>query len=160
MKPKKSDFPSFIPFNGNIEDSEINPRIDDAFKFDIRPKLEALADDIKAYNGTDRPQLKAFYENFLLHWWVLLAFKRFIELHGFNVTQFGLTKTKDPDGTFEQMSAQDRAVMLKQLQSDANTCFAMLSEELGNKKWKYDNVQYRKSSCSSPSTSYGINAIE
>lgn len=156
MKPLKSDFPTFIPFPQTIADTLINPRIDDAFKFDIKPKLGVLADDIKAYMGTDKPQLRAFYENYVLHWWVLLAYKRFLELHGKNITQFGVTKTKDPGGTFEQLSGEERAVILKQVQSDVNTLEIMVFGQT----WKFDEVTYRRSSCSSPSNNFGINAIE
>ena len=155
MKPTKSDFPSFIPFSMNIPDNLVNPRIDDAFKFDIRPKLEGLADDIKEYSGTDRPELAAFYKDYVLHWWILLAYKRFLELHGKNITQFGVTKTKDPGGTFDQLTGEERAVMIKQVQSDANTLFTLIS----SREWKFDNVKYRRRSCSSPSTDFGINAI-
>jgi|SRR5687767_11251522 len=155
MKPSKSDFPAFLPFSMNIPDNFVNPRIDDAFKFDIRPKLEGLADDIKAYNGTDRPELRDFYDNYVLHWWVLLAYKRFLELHGKNVTQFGMTKTKDPGGTFDPLTAEERAVMIKQVQSDANTLYTLILSV----DWKFDGVQYRRSSCKGPSTDFGINAI-
>jgi hypothetical protein len=156
MKPLKSDFKNFVPFNMNIADDKINPYINDAFKFDIRPKLEGLADDILAYSGTDRPQLKTFYDNYILHWWVLLAYKRFLEIHGLNVTQFGITKTKDPGGTFEQLSRDDRAIILKQYKSDAAT----LEQLVYSLDWKFDNVQYRKSTdCKGPISDFGINAI-
>jgi hypothetical protein len=156
MKPLKSDFSSFVPFNPNIPDNKINPYINDAFKFDIRPKLEGLADDILAYDGTDRPELKAFYEGYILHWWVLLAYKRFLELHGLNVTQYGITKTKDPGGTFEQLSRDDRAIILKQYKSDAAT----LEQLVYSIDWKFDNMKYRKSTdCKGPVTDFGINAI-
>lgn len=156
MKPQKSDFPSFVPFALNIKDELVNPRIDDAFKFDIKPKLGVLADDIRALTDNSKPELLAFYNNFVLHWWVLLAYKRFIELHGLNVTQFGMTKTKDPGNTFEPMSREDRAVMIKQVQSDANTLYALLHAE----NWKFDGVQYRKGSdCKGPNLDIGINAI-
>ena len=158
MKPQKSDFATFVPFPSNIAYNLINPRINDAFKFDIRPRLGTLADDIKAYTGTDKPELQAFYDDFILHWWVLLAYKRFIELHGINITQFGITKTKDPGGTFEQVSRDDRAIMLKQLQSDANTLQTLAFAQT----WKFDGTQYRKSTdcgCEGPSSDIGINAI-
>jgi hypothetical protein len=155
MKPSKSDFPNFVPFPAVIPDDLINPRIYDAFKFDIRPKLETLADDILALSGTGSPQLKAFYDDYVLHWWVLLAYKRFIEFHGKNVTQYGITKTKDPAGTFEPIGVEERAVILKQLQSDANTLYTLILAQ----EWKFDGSVYRRSSCKGPSTDFGINAI-
>ena len=156
MKPSKSDFPTFIPFPQTIPDELINPRIGDAFKFDIKPKMGVLADEILAYSGTTRPELREFYDSYVLHWWVLLAYKRFLELHGKNITQFGVTKTKDPQGTFDQLTAEERAVMLKQVQSDANTLETLVFSQ----DWDFDDQTYRRSSCSSPSGNFGINAIE
>jgi hypothetical protein len=157
MKPVKADFASFLPSISHLPDGLVNPRIDDAFKFDIKPKLGTLAIDIKEHTGSSRPELRAFYADFVLHWWVLLAFKRLLELHGKNITQFGVTKTKDPGGTFDQLTAEERAVMIKQVQSDAGTLQVMVFAET----WKFDGSTYSKgSNCSSPSTNFGINAIE
>lgn len=159
MKPTKADFASFLPSLNHLQDSYVNPRIDDAFKFDIRPKLGSLADDIKALSGSSRPQLKAFYDDFILHWWILLAYKRLLEIHGKNITQFGVTKTKDPGGSFDQLTAEERSVMIKQIQSDANTLYTLILAE----DWKFDNQQYRRynDGCSNPQGyDFGINAIE
>lgn len=156
MKPTKADFANFLPSLDHLDDDIINPRINDAYKFDIKPKLNTLATDILAYSGTDRPQLRAFYEDYLLHWWVLLAYKRLLEIHGKNITQFGMTKTKDPGGTFDPISVEERSVMIKQVQSDANTLFTLILAQ----EWKFDNEVYRKSdNCKGPTTEFGINAI-
>src|SRR6187549_224237 len=125
MKPTKSDFPEFVNFSLNIEDRLINPLIEDAYKYDVRPKLDSLAVDIYDYDTTTetKPELEAFFENFILQWWILLAYKRFIQNHGRNVTQYGYTKTKDPQGTFDQLDGEERAVILRQLASDAGVSY-------------------------------------
>ncbi len=160
MKPTKSDFPAFVNFSLNIEDRLINPHIEDAYKYDVRPKLDSLAVDIYDYDSTltTKPELKEFFEDFILQWWILLAYKRFIQNHGRNVTQYGYTKTKDPQGTFEQLDPEERAVILRQLASDAGVSYNYILQET----WTFDGTTYRKpGGCSTVSKgSYGINALE
>src|SRR5215204_2127568 len=158
MKPLKSDFPNFVQFSLNIEDRLINPHIEDAYKFDVRPQLESLAVDIYNYDGslTTKPQLKNFFQDYILEWWVRLAYKRFIALHGKNVTQFGFTQTKDPGGTFDQLEAADRAVILKQISSDAAVCLNYALQQ----EWVFDTVTYRKPGrCRDRVSNFGINVL-
>ena len=159
MKPKKSDFPDFVNFPLNIEDKYINVHIEDAFKYEVRPKLDTLATDIYAYNGTDKPELEDFFNDYVLQWWILIAYRRFLQVHGRNVTQFGYTKTRDPQGTFDQIDGDERAVILKQLTSDA----AVLYNYILQQDWTFDGSTYRKhgGNCKTrPSGGYGINALE
>ncbi len=159
MKPTKADFPAFVQFSLNIEDRLINPHIEDAYKFDVRPQLETLAVDIYNYDSLSgtKPQLKTFYENYIMEWWIRLAYKRFIAVHGKNVTQFGFTQTKDPGGTFDQLEAADRAVILKQITSDA----AVLLNYALQQEWIFDTITYRKpGGCRDRVSSFGINALQ
>jgi hypothetical protein len=161
MKPSKSDFPAFVKFPLNISDADINIHIDAAYKYEVKPKLETLASDILSYDQTltTKPQLKAFFNDYVLEWWVLLAYRRFLQTHGRNVTQFGYTKTKDPQGTFDQLDGEERAVILKQLTHDAAVCFNYMLQQT----WTFDTVAYRKygGNCSTrTSEGYGINALE
>ena len=162
MKPTKADFPQYVQFSLNIEDRLINPHIDDAYKFDVRPQLETLAVDIYNYTSTapdpeTKPQLKTFYDDYIKEWWIRLAYKRFIAVHGKNVTQFGFTQTKDPNGTFDQLEAADRAVILKQISSDAAVCLNYALQQ----DWVFDTVTYRKpGGCRERISTFGINALE
>lgn len=159
MKPKKSDFPTFVQFSMNIEDRLINPHIEDAYKFDVRPQLETLAVDIYSYDSslTTKPELKTFFQDYILEWWIRLAYKRFIAVHGKNVTQFGFTSTKDPQGTFDQLEAADRSVILKQITSDAATCLNYALQQT----WTFDTVTYRKpGGCRDRKSDFGINVLE
>lgn len=145
MKPQKSDFPGYVTFTQNISDKNIDPHINDAYKFTVKPRLNTLAIDILALKPEDyasRPQLKTFYDDFVVHWWVLLSVKRFLQIHGYNLTQFGMTKIKDPQGTFEQMSPSERVVQIKQLESDADVLYTNLL----NETWEFDSTVYRKPS--------------
>lgn len=159
MKPQKSDFPAFVNFPMNIDDKYIKIHIEDAYKYDVKPKLETLATDIYNYNGTDKPELQEFYEDYVLQWWILIAYRRFLQIHGSNVTQFGVTKTADPQGTFTQLSGEERAILLKQLTHDAAVCFNLILQQ----EWKFDETTYRKygGNCTPRSSGgYGINALE
>lgn len=159
MKPQKSDFPAYVQLPQNIDDKYINPHIEDAYKYEVRPRLETLATDIYAHTVGSKPELEAFYNNYVKQWWILVAYRRFLQVHGRNVTQFGYTKTRDPQGTFDQLDRDDRAVILKQLASDAAVCFNYIMQQT----WTFDGSTYRKggSSCSTPSGgSYGINALD
>jgi hypothetical protein len=156
MKPQKSDFIGVVNLPDVIEDQEVNIYVTDAFKFDIKPKLQTLGTDILAYDSSTgtKPQLKTFYDDHILEWWVRLAYKRFIEFHGRNVTQFGMTKTKDPGGTFDQVDQIERSVMLKQIKGDADVLYQYVLQQT----WTFDNVAYRKP-CKPDKGSFGINAI-
>jgi hypothetical protein len=126
----------------------------------VKPKLDALAADIYAYNGTNRPELEDFFNDFVLQWWILVAYRRFLQTHGRNVTQFGYTKTKDPSGTFDQLDGDERAVIFKQLTHDA----AVLYNYILQQEWVFDEVTYRKhgeDTCNpnTQSGGYGINPL-
>lgn len=162
MKPQKSDIVSIMDLPDVITTSEINVHIEDAYKFDVRPRLSTLATDIYAYTPEvptpAKPQLVAFYTNFVLEWWVRLAYYRFYEVHGLNVTQFGVTKIKDPQGTFDQAQGIEKAIRLKRLRTDAETLYTLLL----NETWAFDGSAYRKpNACGSNNdgASWGINSI-
>jgi hypothetical protein len=159
MKPSKPNFPGFVNLSPSVPDKLVNIQINDAYKFDIKPRLGSLAIDIYNYEANDKPELREFYDDYILHWWVLLAYKRLVQVHGLNFTQFGITKTRDPQNTFDQASAQEKAVLLKQLQHDIDVLFANLS----GVKWVFDNTTYKNPNTNCGSTEYnssGINAIE
>jgi len=158
MKPQKSDFPGLVQFPTNIEDRLINPHIEDAYKFDVRGRLQTLAIDIYNYTPESpdptRPELIAFYQDYLLEWWVRLAYYRFYEVHGDNVTQFGVTTLKDPGGTFDMIEDKRRAIRLLRLKADTDTLYQYILQQT----WTFDGTVYRKS-CRADKGNFGINAI-
>jgi hypothetical protein len=160
MKPIKADFPAFVQFSLNIEDRLINPHIEDAYKFDVRPQLESLAVDIYNYASVDpetKPQLKTFFNDYIKEWWIRLSYKRFVAIHGINITQFGITETKDPGGTLEQVDEKKRAIILKQISSDAAVCLNYALQQ----DWTFDTITYRKpGGCRERVSTFGINALD
>jgi hypothetical protein len=142
----KADFlaANLVKFSPNIAEDQLAPYVYAAQEYDLEPRLGAdLYGDLVSYaeNPTaSRPQLQAFLVKEVSRFLVLTAYKRFIAAHGMNVTQFGLTKTNDPQGTFNQAEAAERAVILRQVDADANVAMGkMLS-----KTFTFDGVNYSK----------------
>lgn len=142
----KADFlaANLVKFSANIAEDQLAPYVYAAQEYDLEPRLGTdLYGDLIAFaaNPTaNRPQLQAFLVKEVSRFLVLTAYKRFIAAHGLNVTQFGLTKTADPQGTFNQAEAQERAVILRQVDADANVALGKMLA----KPWTFDGVSYGK----------------
>lgn len=168
MKPLKSEFKTYVDFTDNISDVKINPHIEAAFKYSIRPVFLNREDpetdlgkaiyDLPSTFPSLTPQLYDFYQNYVKEWWILLAFKRFIVNHGLNVTQFGYTKLTDPERTFEPATDLDRSKVLKQLQDDINVISGNVTAYLTEVNWTLDGTEFKKVSCQKIK-SFGISAI-
>ncbi len=170
MKPLKTQFGQFVQWTNNIDDRIINFHIDDAFFYTIRGKLgyppdsdKDLALEISNFveDSDSGPELVTFFNGYILRWWVLIAFKRFLENHGRNVTQFGYTQLKDPEGTFDPVDEIGRAVYLKRLQGDINVAETAVFLELHKRQWTFDGFQYlHESYCGQRKRKqFGISAI-
>ncbi len=155
MKPLKTQFGQFVQWTNNIQDRIINFHIDNAFFYVIRGKLgyptdpdKDLALEISNFDpdSDSGAELIAFFNGYILRWWILIAFKRFLENHGRNVTQFGYTTLKDPEGTFEQVDEIGRATYLRQLQTDINVAETAVFLELHKRQWTFDGFQYQHES--------------
>jgi hypothetical protein len=142
----KADFiaANLVKFSGNIPEDQLQPFIYAAQEYDLEPRLGGeLYDAILTYAETPdgtRPQLDSFIKREVRRFLVLAAYRRFIATHGMNVTQFGLTKTADPQGTFNQAEASERAVILRQVDADANVALGKMISVT----WTFDGVTYAK----------------
>lgn len=151
----KADFSpeNLVKFSQNIKDDQINPYIYGAQEYDIAPRLgddlyQDILDLIQQGNQqgqNNRPELLAYINEKVKRALVLSAYFRFISAHGINVTQFGLSKTSDPQGTFDQVSGQDRAIVLRQVQSDMNVALLNLTKS----DLVFDGIVYSKTDKSS-----------
>lgn len=169
MKPLKTQFSQFVQWTDNIEDRMINFHIDDAFFYVVKATLgypqdanKDLALSILEYNpgsDTSDPELESFFDNYVLRWWILVAFRRFLANHGRNVTQFGYTNLLDPEGTFNQVDEIGRATYLRSLQSDINVAETNMFLELNKRQWTFDGFQYSHSSCKTGRKNFEIRAI-
>lgn len=142
----KADFmsASLVKLSANIADDQLQPYIYAAQEYDLEPRLgEALYTAIQSLAETPddtKPELSAFWIGKVKRFLVLASYRRFIAAHGLNVTQFGLTTTNDPQGTFNQAQASERAVILRQIDADANVALIRMTSEV----WTFDGVAYDK----------------
>lgn len=141
----KADFTpaNLVKFSQNIKEDQIEPYINAAQDYDLQPRLDPIlyADIIGVIEGaTGRPELTAFINTKVKRYLVLTAYYRFIAQHGINVTQFGVSSTRDPQGTFDQVSAQDRAVVLRQVASDINIALIKMT----SLDFVFDGIEYGK----------------
>lgn len=159
MKPLKSEFPNFVQMTTNIEDRLLNFQIENAFYYDLKPKLGSLAEDIYnlATGDETKPETLAFYNNFVKRVWILLTYRRLVTNHGNNITQYAITKFRDPAGTTEQISPQERANIINETSRDISVAETNMFTELSTKNWTFDNTAYRK--MCAPTKSFGISAI-
>jgi hypothetical protein len=150
----KEDFTAanLVKFSQNILADQIEPFIYAAQEYDLEPRLgadlyEALQHAHGGGNGHGdghagtNAELLAFLNSKVKRFLVLASYRRFISAHGLNVTQFGLTKTADPQGTFNQAEAAERAVILKQIDADANVALLKMTST----PYIFDGVSYTKS---------------
>ena len=141
----KADFTgaNLVKFSQNIQDDQLAPYIYAAQDYDLRPRVgeDIYADLEGVKSGTiTRPELLAFLNSKVARYLVLASYRRFISAHGLNVTQFGLTKTADPQGTFNQAEAAERAVILRQVDADANVALLRMTST----PYTFDGVSYTK----------------
>jgi hypothetical protein len=141
----KADFiaANLVKFSPNILDDQINPAIYSAQEYDLEPRLGSdLYNDILATvaGEVERPELLAFINSKVKRYLVLTAYYRFISAHGLNITQFGVSKTADPQGTFNAVEASERAIILRQVQSDANVALTRLTST----NYTFDGLIYAK----------------
>jgi hypothetical protein len=146
MELSKTDIAKYAQFTSKIENRLIEPHIRNARKYDVQPYLtRGLMDAIIALaNGADN-ELSAFYEDYVEEVWALGAYMRFITEHGYNVTQFGLTKTNDPRGTFTQMESVERATILKARKADLEVAVKMMTDRLKDVNFTFDGTVYPES---------------
>lgn len=141
----KADFTpaNLVKFSQNIREDQIEPYIYAAQDYDLQPRLDPdlYLDILGTVSGElVRPELFAFINSKVKRFLVLTSYYRFMASHGINVTQFGVSSTRDPQGTFDQVSAQERAVVLKQVASDINIALIKMTSET----FEFDGITYGK----------------
>jgi hypothetical protein len=141
----KADFTgaNLVKFSQNIAEDQLNLHIHAAQEYDLEPRLgEELYDAVLGAETAFplRPELLVFINKKVKRYLVLAAYRRFISAHGLNVTQFGLTKTADPQGTFNQAEAQERAIITRQIDADANVALLKMTSA----PFTFDGLSYEK----------------
>lgn len=170
MQPVKAEFKEFVQFTDNIPDRLLDFQITQAYSKSLVPKFGDLATAIKENESetiedflTDSPELATFYRDFLREYWITLAYRRFISVHGINVSQFGLTRTADPEGTFVQATGDDRAIVIRQISSDLSVVETNIYKRLKAVNWTFDTIVYNSPDSDdrkiTPKKNFGIRPI-
>lgn len=166
MQPIKTQFKNYVQFTDNIEDRILDFQITQSYTKHLLPRFGDLIEtiyDLTSEELAAKPELETFYNDYMLEYWILCAYRRFFSQHGINVTQFGLTRTADPEGTFQAASGDDRAIILRQVSSDINVCETNIYRRLKDVNWTFDGVVYEdpdtENRKSTPKKSFGIRPI-
>jgi hypothetical protein len=170
MQPAKEQFKEFTQFTDNVDDRILNFQIKQSYSKNLVPKFGDLITTIynsEAENADElaesKPELAAFYTDYMLEYWILSAYRRFFSQHGINVTQFGLTRTADPEGTFTPANGDDRAIIMRQVSSDINVLETSLYRRLCEVNWTFDGVTFNNPDTESrkqtPKKNFGIRPI-
>ena len=141
----KEDFTgaNLVKFSQNISEDQLNIYIQAAQEYDLEPRLgeDLYADILGAELAFPlRSELLAFIHKKVKRYLVLISYRRFISAHGLNITQFGLTKTADPQGTFNQAESQERAIITRQIDADANVALLKMTST----DFVFDGISYVK----------------
>ena len=141
----KADFTgsNLVKFSQNIAEDQLNLHIQAAQEYDLEPRLgeDLYQAVLGAATASPTPtELLAFINKKVKRYLVLASYRRFISAHGLNVTQFGLTKTSDPQGTFSQAEAQERAIITRQIDADSNVALLKMTSN----HFVFDGVTYKK----------------
>lgn len=131
----------------NVESRLISFQINAVRSLDLDPTIGTAlmaAIDTAFSDSETYPETYAFFIDFVKPYWSLSAYVRFMAAHGVNVTQFGVTTSSDPRGTFSQASDQQRANILRQADSDKKVYKTKLVEEIKDRKFTFDGVTYAK----------------
>jgi hypothetical protein len=141
----KADFTgaNLVKFSQNIAEDQLNLYIQSAQEYDLEPRLgeDLYLAVLGAATASPPPtELLAFINTKVKRYLVLASYLRFISAHGLNVTQFGLTKTADPQGTFTQQEPQERAIITRQTDADANVAL----KKMTSKPFVFDGISYVK----------------
>lgn len=156
-----SNIQTYAQITVNIEGRMIDPHILLSRKFDVEPittKALMIAVDVAIETPASAPQLEAFYNNYIIPYWCLCAYRRFLTEHGTNITQFGVSVTRDPRGTFDQADEARRAQMLRQKAHDSDILKQYMTDYLKSVNFTFDGVTFLESTTINKKEQY-INSI-
>lgn len=154
-----SDIQNYAQIPTNIEGRMIDFQISLSRTMDLEPIVtKALMTAVD--NGTEgtTPELIDFYNSFIVPYWCLSAYYRFLSTHGTNITQFGVTVTNDPRNTFNQASEDRRAMILRQCQDDRKVFKQYMTDRLKEVNFTFDGVSFTESNTINRQENY-INPI-
>lgn len=157
-----NDIQSYSQITLNVESRLIDHHISLSRTIDLEPIVtKALMDAVDTAvveEPITKPELVAFYNDYIVPYWCLSAYNRFLASHGTNVTQFGLTVTQDNRGTFVQADEERRAVIMRQTNYDKKVFKTYMIDYLKSVDFTFDNAVFHKSDTIDNRTNY-VNPI-
>lgn len=141
-----SDIQSYAQIPTNIDGRMIDFHISLSRNLDLEPTVtKALMLAVDAGTVETTPELIEFYNSFIVPYWSLSAYYRFLSTHGTNITQFGVTVTNDPRNTFNQANEDRRAMILRQCQDDRKVFKQYMTDRLKEVNFTFDGVTFGES---------------
>lgn len=146
----KDDFGAYVKFSDNIRAADVNFQCKDAQDIDAVPimpiavvsKNNMVTDIENAINESPvtRPELLAFFNDYLKPFIVCKAYARFLLWAGRNITQFGLRVNNEDTST--EVTDKARAEMIADIEHKANVYLARMSTNLKEKAYTFDTIVY------------------
>ena len=146
----KEDFIGIVPMSVNIPNKDVDLHCLDAQNIDCEPIMPtfnnvSLLAQIVVSNPTSRPQLWAFFTEYLKPFLVCKAHARFLLWHGNNITQFGTVQNQED--TSEPISDKTRAELIRSTEIKANVYLAKMTNHLKVVSYTFDTIVYSYSNC-------------
>jgi len=146
----KDDFGQYVKWSNNIPAADVNFHCKDAQNFDAVPIMPIavvsgnnLITDIEtaiAESPVTRPELIAFFEDFVKPYLVLCADRRFLLLHGINITQFGIRVNNED--TSNEIDKEKLANFMADALHKSNVYLARLTDGLKDANYTFDTIVY------------------
>ena len=138
-----SDIQNYAQIPTNIDGRLIDFQISLSKTLDVEPVVtKELMTAVDSGSEGTTPELIAFYNSFIVPYWCLSAYYRFVSTHGTNITQFGVTQTRDPRGTFDQSTGDARANILRQCEDDRKVFRQFMVDRLKEVDYAFDSVTF------------------
>lgn len=161
MLISKSDLKTYAQFSDNIEDRLINFHIQKVQDTQIEPLLDPIMfanlEIIVASPSNSYPELETLFDNYIKPWIAYNVIYSFYTQHGINVTQYGMRVASED--TSQPVAPEERAVMLRTIQTDANNYYLRFQKQLYKDDLTYDGITYTDVCEKNKGVNVGMKAI-
>ena len=161
----KDLFIAMVPnFGANIPANAIQVHIDTYVLLSLTPLIgKTFVADLEncvSSSGANKPELYAFWNNYISKLVTYSAAAKWIIFHGQNPTQFGFSQISGSE--FNVLTSKDRAVMSEDLLSYASAIQGDMIVFLNSVNWTFDGVAYQNTINQgvNQSTATGITAVK
>jgi hypothetical protein len=146
----KDDFGAYVQFSDNLRAANVNFHCMDAQNFDFAELFPDatlsgntfLADIETAFSESPvtRPELIAFFNNYVKAYLVCKAYARLLLWHGKNITQFGIRVNNED--TSNEITDKARSELIADINSKANVYLLKMSNAFKTANATFDSIVY------------------